>query len=314
MTNSHIRILALPALLLGGLILARTALAEIPAEPVIQPGDELLIDVASHPQLGGTYVVDVRGYVSIDPLDPSLVLGLSPADASLSLSGELAAFYRGVQGLEIRILRRQLAVRVEGMVLNPGDYFLPYFAGVEEAIGAAGGIRQGGLLTRVLVQGLEESREVDLRAYRITGNKNLLPVLRSGDRVFVPVSNREAPIKASLAPLEIPFEDPNVIHVMGAVVRGGTHQMPGEVSLFEALALGGGPGHGADIKNIQIVPSVGEPFRVNLADLADQPAARQPSIVAGTTILVPESKPGHLEKTLTVVVPIVLSAYLIKDF
>lgn len=305
---------ALLIFLFGALILARTTGAETSAEPVIQPGDELLVDVPSHPQLGGTYVVDVRGFLSIDPLDPCSVLGLSTQEAAGSLSEELATFYRGVQGLEIRILRRQLAVRVEGMVTTPGDYFLPYYAGVEEAITAAGGIRQGGLLTRVLVQGLQESREVDLRAYRITGDGSLLPDLQSGDRIFIPVSNREAPIKASLAPLEIPFEDPNVIHVMGAVVRGGTHQMPGEVSLFEALALGGGPGHGADIKKIKIVPGVGQPYQVNLADLAGKPAAEQPRISAGTTILVPESKPGMLEKTLTVVAPIVLAAYLVKDF
>lgn len=294
--------------------LAAPGRAAEPVDPVILPGDELLLDLASHPDLGGTYVVDVRGFIAIDPLGPCSLLGLTPADAATALADSLAAFYRGVRGVEVRILRRQLAVRVEGMVTQPGDYFLPYYAGLEEAIAAAGGIRQGGLLTRVLVEGRGGRSEVDLRRYRITGERELLPSLLSGDRIFVPVSNREAPIVASLAPLELPFEDPNVIHVIGAVPRGGTHQMPGEVSLLEALALGGGPGHGADVRHIQVIPGEGQPYRVDLTKLAALPADQQPRISAGATVLVPEDKPGFLEQTIKVVVPIVISAYLIRDF
>jgi len=308
----HIALLIV--LSLGLVILARASEAAQSAGPVIKPGDQLLLDVPSHPELGGVHVVDVRGFLLINPMEPCLLRGLNTNAAADTLSSALARFYRGVENLEVQILRRQMAVRVEGMVNEPGDYFLPYFAGVEEALKSAEGVRVGGLLTRVMIQREDSIIEVDLRKYRITGQQDMLPVLQTGDRIFVPVSNRDAPIMATLAPLEIPFEDPNVIHVMGAVSRGGTHQMPGEVSIFEALALGGGPGRGADLENIRIMPATGLPYEIDLLELAESPESSFPRIAAGTTILVQEEKSSFLTKTLTIAAPLILSAYIIKDF
>ncbi len=287
---------------------------EPPPAMLVAPGDELLIDVPTHPELGGVRVVDVRGFLLQEPLAPCRIGGLTTAVAADTLAAAMERFYRGVAGVQVRILRRQLAVRVDGKVAEPGDYFLPYFGGLEEALRAAGGITEGGLLTRVMVQREGQTIEVDLRRFRINGDPSLLPALQTGDRVFVPVSNRDAPIKAALAPLALPFEDPNVVHVMGAVPRGGTHQMPGELTLFEALALGGGPGIGANLKKVRVVPAEGQAYVINLLDLADKQIPEPPLITAGTTILVPEDKPGFLKQTLTIAAPLVLSAYLIKDF
>jgi len=301
-------------LVLGFIPQAEISEASVSNDQIIFPGDELLLDIPTHPELGGVRVVDVRGYLVIDPLDPCLVSRLSTGAAADSLNNAMVKFFRGVEGLKIRILRRQLAVRGDGMVNEPGDYFLPYYAGMEDAIRAAGGIRQGGLMTRVLIQRGESELEVDIRKYRITGNPEVLPTLQTGDRIFVPVSNRDAPVMATLAPLEIAFEDSNVVHVMGIVSNGGTHQMPGKVSLFEALALSGGPSSGANLKNIRITPPGKESYEVNLLDYPNDLEQVLPEITAGTTILVQEDTPGFLKETLTIVAPIVLSAFLIKGF
>jgi len=297
--------------MLAALLVTVTAMSE--ELPAVLPGDELLVDIASHPELSGVHMVDVRGYLVLPPVSPCSVGGLTVEEAAQHLSTEMAHFYRGVSGLEIRILRRQLAVRVEGRVNQPGDYLLPYYANLEDALRAAGGIDQGGLLTRVLVQRDKEYLEVDLRKYRIGGDRGLLPLLKTGDRVFVPVSNRDAPIMAPLAPLDIPFEDPNVVHVIGAVPKGGTHQMPGSLSLFEALALGGGPGKGANLKTITIMPPDDDPYKVNLLDFTEGQKSTLPRITAGTTILVEEKNESFFKKTLTIVAPLVLSTLIVRE-
>jgi len=290
-----------------------TNVAGQPSATVIRPGDELLIEIPSHPELSGVFVVDVRGYLVIPPADPCLVGGQNLTLAADSLSLILSEFYQQLSGLKIQVLRHQLAVRVEGRVTEPGDYFLPYYAGVEEALRSAGGIVEGGLLTRVMIQRGDIVHEVDLREYRISGSRDSLPPLQSGDRIFVPVSNRNAPVKAALAPLEIPFEDPNVVHLIGAVPRGGTHQMPGSLTLFEALALGGAPGLGSDIKHIRIIPPDADPFEVNLETYTSSQAPELPIVTAGTTILVPEKRDSFLMKTLTIAAPIILSAFIIEE-
>ena len=147
----------------------------------IRPGDELLVDIPSHPELSGTFVVDVRGFLTIPPADPCLVSGKELGVAADSLSVSLSEFYQQLSGLDIKVLRHQLAVRVEGMVAEPGDYFLPYYADVEEALRAAGGIVEGGLLTRILVQQGDSAIEVDLREYRINGHSDSMPILKPGD-------------------------------------------------------------------------------------------------------------------------------------
>jgi protein involved in polysaccharide export with SLBB domain len=276
---------------------------------VLMPGDELLLLIPSHPELSGAYNVDVRGFLVIDPAEPCLVAGLTCQAATETLIDFLHSFYRRLDGFSISILRRRLAVRVEGLVKQPGDYTLPYFANLEDALFAAGGISEGGLLTRIAVFRADTVLSADIRAYRIAGNPDLLPRLLTGDRIHVPVSNRNAPVAASLAPLHLPFEDPNVIHVIGAVQRGGTHAMHGEIEFLEALALAGGPSERAELRQIRVIPPQASPFTVNLHALATGEGAQPQLITAGTTILVYEQKESFLKRGLNImgeIAPLVL--------
>ncbi len=284
----------------------------VEAPPVVLAGDELLVDVPGQPESGGVLDVDVYGYVTIEPSPPTLVAGRDVQEAAGVLAAAMRDFYRDTDGLTIRILRRRLAVLVEGRVAAPGAYLLPHNGNIEDALRLAGGVTEGGLTTRVILDRAGDFREFDLREYRITGRRELMPALETGDRIFVPVSNREAPIKASLAPITVPFEDPNVVHVMGVVGRGGTHQMPGELSIFEALALGGGPVAGADRRRGRVLPPGGHGYMLDLDALAAGHADALPTVSAGTTIIVPEQRDSFFKETLLVVIPVILATAVVQ--
>ncbi|MCP4546411.1 MAG: hypothetical protein GY835_08100 [bacterium] len=295
-------------LILLGIFLLGITLSANAAE-VIRPGDELLIDFPGQPELSGVYGVDVRGFLIVEPADPCRVTNLATDSAADTLAGVLADYYRESSGLSIRVLRRRLAVRVEGRVHASGDYFLPHFATVEDALLAAGGIREGGLLTRVRIFRDGDFMELDLREFRVSGDPSRLPALRTGDRIYVPVSNRNAPVEASLAPLELAIDDPNIIHVIGAVRNAGTHRIHGRVSLLEALALGGGPDETADLKRVQIVPAAGDPYLADVKGFAAGSGGSLPEIAAGDTILVPVRERHMFFKVLQItrdLIPVVL--------
>jgi protein involved in polysaccharide export with SLBB domain len=278
---------------------------------VLAPGDEVLLEFPHQPELGGVMDVDVRGAITVSPAGPCRVAGLACDVAADSLSRKLGEFFQRPDGLAIRVLRRRLAVRVEGHVAKPGDYLLAPHADLEDALLAAGGITEGGQLTRVLVDRGAGSVTVDLRAYRVSGDHALLPTLRSGDRLFVPVSDRGAPVAVSFAPLNAPLEDESVVHVLGQVPRGGTHAIPHELTLFEALALGGGTSTGADVAHISIIPPRGQPYRVDL-EACVSGREKTPVITPGTVVMVPERRRGFVSRTLDFAVPALISTFIVR--
>lgn len=314
--------LALAFALSGGRVAAQTtasapanattaAATPLVAPLVLAPGDEVLLEFPHQPELGGVQDVDVRGAITVPPAGPCRVAGLACDVAADSLSRKLGEFFQRPDGLAIRVLRRRLAVRVEGHVAKPGDYLLPPHADLEDALLAAGGITEGGQLTRVLVDRGAGSVSVDLRAYRVSGDHALLPALRSGDRLFVPVSDRGAPVEVAFAPLNAPLEDASVVHVLGQVPRGGTHAIPHEMTLFEALALGGGTSTGADIAHISIIPPHGQPYRVDLEACASG-REKTPVITPGTVVMVPERRRGFVSRTLDFAVPALVSTLIVQ--
>ncbi len=278
---------------------------------ILAPGDEVLLEFPHQSELGGVQDVDVRGEITVAPAGPCRVAGLACDVAADSLSLKLREFFQHPDGLAIRVLRRRLAVRVEGHVGKPGDYMLPPHADLEDALLAAGGISEGGQLTRVLVDRGAASVTVDLRAYRVSGDHALLPALQTGDRLFVPVSDRGAPVAVAFAPLSAPLEDTSVVHVLGQVPRGGTHAIPHSLTLFEALALGGGTSAGADVAHISIVPPGGQPYRVDLEACATGRAAI-PVITPGTVVVVPERRRGFISRTLDFAVPALVSTFIVR--
>lgn len=307
--------LVLATLWRGSPAAAQTTTAAVVATVVVPlvlaPGDEVLLDFPHQPELGGVQDVDVRGEITVAPAGPCRIAGLACDVAADSLALKLREFFQRPDGLAIRVLRRRLAVRVEGRVAKPGDYMLPPHADLEDALLAAGGITEGGQLTRVLVDRGAASVTVDLRAYRVSGDHARLPALQSGDRLFVPVSDRGAPVAVSFAPLNAPLEDESVVHVLGQVPRGGTHAIPHSLTLFEALALGGGTSAGADVGHISIVPPGGRPYRVDLEACATG-RAEIPVITPGTVVVIPERRRGFVSRALDFAVPALVSTLIVK--
>ncbi|SDZ05424.1 SLBB domain-containing protein [Rhodonellum psychrophilum] len=169
-----------------------------PQTYVIGAGDQLLIDVYGASQESYDATVGPEGKILIANVGPIEVGGATIQAATARIKTSLTRIYSGMGGsnpntfVDIRLGNiRSISVSMVGELSKPGNYILPSFASVFNALFAAGGPNENGSFRKIQVyRNNKLLAEVDVYDFLTKGNSSKV-MLKDNDVVIVqPIQHR----------------------------------------------------------------------------------------------------------------------------
>lgn len=216
--------LATCVLLVIGLAVGTAGAADGPE--LIGPGDALRVTVFQNPDLATETRVSGRGTITFPLVGDVSVTGLTPSQAEARIADALkqGKFIQNPQVNVAVIQVRSRQVSILGQVAKPGRYPLDDFnIRLTDVLAVAGGVTPVGADTVTVMtrrSGKLQKLEVDLPAMFRGGDLSQNPEIASGDTILV----QRAP----------------VFYIYGEVLRGGSYRLEPNMTVMQALALGGG--------------------------------------------------------------------------
>ena len=218
-------------------------------------GDMVRITVFRNPDLTTEARISERGTVLFPMIGEVQVSGLTPSQAGKRIADRLNQG-RYVVNPEVTVSMMQVnsrQVSVLGNVNKPGRYPLDaQTAHLTDFIAVAGGLSPTGSDEVTVVStkdGKTSKREVDLAAIFNTGDVTQNLELQPGDTVFVH--------KASM------------VYVYGEVQKGGAYRVEPNMTVMQAIAMGGGVTPRGTLRGIKISRRDGSNVREISARLTD---------------------------------------------
>lgn len=209
---------------LGLLGLAGPLLA---ADDTLGPGDSIRVTVFENPDLTTEARISADGRIRFPLLGSVKIDGMSSVAAGERIAQMLkdGNFIRDPQ-VNISVIQvRSRQVSVLGQVLRPGRYVLDEAATtVTDMLALAGGIAPTGddvvTLVRHRNSDNPERFDIDLQRMYRSGDMAANVEVENGDTIFV----RRAPM----------------FYIYGEVQRAGTYRLESDMTVMQALSLGGG--------------------------------------------------------------------------
>ena len=189
-------------------------------------GDVVKITVFDHPELKLDTRVDEQGQINFPLVGPVPVGGETAATAQkrIALALEKGGFLKNAQVNLIVDKYRSQQVSVLGQVKNPGKYSLEAPSTVTDLVAEAGGITLSGSDTIILIHrqqnGQPQQVKIDTRALYQNNQFAQDQRVRDGDVIFVP----RAP----------------VFYIYGEVQKPGAFRLERNMTVMQALSVGGG--------------------------------------------------------------------------
>jgi polysaccharide export outer membrane protein len=255
-------------------------------EYTIGAGDEIEIQVPTHPELQGHHVVGPDGQITLPVVGAVRVSGLTREGAARAIGATFGSYYTDVP-VEMQVTKYgSNKVMVVGRVAVPGPIFFETAPTLLEALAKSGAYNPKAgspatpgaepVLSRCAVyRGSEEVLWIDLRKLFSSGTSAVDVTLRRGDIVYVPDDQDEQ------------------VSVLGQVRRPGAVTLTPQTRLVDVLTLAGGLTDDAAGNNIRIVrPSTGQTREVAFRDLVKPTGSRDAGDTAlenGDVIYVPQS-------------------------
>jgi protein involved in polysaccharide export with SLBB domain len=259
---------------------------------IVRIGDILNISLPGEPALNKDFLVDRQGQVTLPEVGEVEVAGRTLAEATRLIRDRLSRAYREVQRVRVAVKEHRLIMSVAGYVQKPGEVNLPANAGIQEAVGAAGGFSQGAQLNKLQLRRGNQVIEFDLKKYLDTGDASGIPKLQPLDVLFVPSS----PITGNV---EINFDGRTLfeagdaadlsqaVKVLGEVTKPGVFGYRSDLSLVDMILRAGGVTFRAAIDQIRVVNG-DRSTTVDLQKYLDTGnKALLPGLQPGATIFVP---------------------------
>lgn len=242
-------------------------------DPVIGPGDVLLITVVGEPGLSGTYTVRGDGVIVFPVLGEVSAVGATPKELADRLSTALRRYLRNprVQVSFQQVVPRKLFVYVLGQVARPGSYEYQPGLSLAEVIAQAGGPTTRAALRNVFVIRKNRQITVDLEALLLRGNAAQNVFLEPGDVIIVSQSEER-------------------VHVLGEVAKPGYYDLREGDRLLDIIQKAGWFTPKAGPDRISVMRNDGQQVRVDLVAYLQKGAADQNiSVMPGDVIFVPET-------------------------
>ncbi len=259
------------ALVVAVLLAPTTAGAQ--QDPVIGPGDVLLITVVGEPGMSGTYTVRGDGVIVFPVLGEVAAAGATPKELGDRLAAALRRYLRNprVQVSFLQVVPRKLFVYVLGQVVRPGSYEYQPGLSLAEVIAQAGGPTARAALRAVFVIRKNRQITVDLEALLLRGNAAQNVLLEPGDVIVVSQSEDR-------------------VHVLGEVTKPGYYDLREGERLLDVIQKAGWFTPKAGPDRISIMRNDGQQVRVDLVAFLQKGAAEQNVLLQpGDVIYVPET-------------------------
>ena len=126
---------------------------------------------------------------------------------------------------------------------------------------------------------------LDLGLYFETGDETLLPIVKSGDTIYVPERDRQW----------IDNKKEQTVRIIGAVVKPGRYKFSSNMTILDILAESGGPTQAAYLEKIMVINISKSKAEENVSRVFDlesfieQPDfTKLPLVRLGDTIFVPD--------------------------
>ena len=196
------------------------------ATEYLGPGDTVKISVFQNPDLSTETRVSARGTISFPLLGEVGIGGMTPAAAEARLADLLKKgnFILNPQVNMVVTQVRSRQVSVLGQVNRPGKYALEDFnSRLVDLLALAGGVSPAGADSVTIVStrdGKTKKTEIDLPAMYRAGDLSQNIEVQGGDTVYV----QRAP----------------VFYIYGEVQRAGAYRLEPNMTVTQALSLGGG--------------------------------------------------------------------------
>lgn len=278
----------------GLLLLASLASAQT---TTLAPGDRLLIALPGEAEFAEPFAIDISGRVLLPEVGEVDLAGLSPPEAEARLRTALSAAFVGAPQLELRLVERRLLLRVLGYVERPGVVDIARGETVQVAVEAAGGVRLGAQLDRLIHRRAGVETAFDYKRYLETGDEAALPALEALDTLFVPASpllgNVAVAVDASTFQSSGDSGDADAaVSVFGEVARPGVYGIKPGMTVLDAILRAGGVTRYAGVEQIRVIRG-DEPSLFNLKAFLDSgDRAGLPVLEAGSTVFVPNESAG----------------------
>lgn len=177
----------------GNLTFAPNMNMPTPANYVLGPGDELIIDVWGDSELNVRYTIAPDGHITVPGLGRIQLSGLNVKQAESKIRNEFSSIYSDLGSYTPRTFLgvsvgnvRTIKVNVMGEVITPGTYTLSSFASAFHALYVSGGPNKIGSLRNIRIfRSGDVIATVDLYEYLMRGNNTRDITLRDGDIVKV---------------------------------------------------------------------------------------------------------------------------------
>lgn len=231
-----------------------------PANYVLGPGDEVIIDVWGDSELNVRYTITPDGYITVPGLGRIQLSGMKVDQAAGRIRNEFSSIYSDLDSSQPRTFlalsvgnTRTVKVNVMGEVTTPGTYTLTSFSSAFHALYAAGGITRIGSLRNIRIfRAGRVAATVDLYEYLLKGNNMDDITLQDGDIVMVD-----------------PYGE--LVQIVGEVKRPMKYEMRAGETLSDIIRFAGGFTGEAYKNNVQTDRKgeyEKETFTVNQADYA----------------------------------------------
>ncbi|PMH31636.1 sugar ABC transporter substrate-binding protein [Vibrio sp. 10N.286.49.C2] len=282
----------LTLLCLLGLVVTPNALAD---DKQVQVGDLIQVDLPGEPTLNRGFQVDKRGRITLPEVGAIFVAGYDETQLATTVSTALSQAFRDTSNAQVYIAERQILVSVQGYVTSPGEYTLPFNSNVQMALHAAGGLRSGAQLNKMILKRGAERQNFDYKRFLDTGDNDNLPQLQSLDTLFVPASPLVGNIEQEFDPAKLAdagdsADARRAVKVFGEVNAPGSFSYKPNTDLVDVLMRAGGVTRYAGVEQIRII-SNNTPTLFNLKRYLDSgDVSMLPPLEAGATIFVPRQE------------------------
>lgn len=261
----------------------------------VQVGDLIQVNVPGESTLNTGFQVDKRGRITLPEVGTVFVAGYDSEQLNKVVLESLATAYKDLSNASVYVKEQQIIIYVQGYVQQPGEYTLALGSSIQMALYAAGGLRSGAQLDKLILKRGADKIEFNYKRFLDSGDESTLPALLSLDSLFVPASPLVGNIEqefdaAKLANSGDSADSRNSIKVFGEVNAPGSFTYKENTDLVDVLMRSGGVTRYASVEQIRVI-SNNTPTLFNLKRYLDSgDESLLPILRPGATIFVPKQE------------------------
>ncbi|MCK8077336.1 SLBB domain-containing protein [Vibrio sp. 1CM2L] len=261
----------------------------------VQVGDLIQVNVPGESTLNTGFQVDKRGRITLPEVGAVFVAGYDSEQLNKVVLESLATAYKDLSNASVYVKEQQIIIYVQGYVEQPGEYTLALGSSIQMALYAAGGLRPGAQLDKLILKRGADKKEFNYKRFLDSGDESTLPTLQSLDSLFVPASPLVGNIEqefdaAKLANSGDSADSRNSIKVFGEVNAPGSFTYKENTDLVDVLMRSGGVTRYASVEQIRVI-SNNTPTLFNLKRYLDSgDESLLPILRPGATIFVPKQE------------------------